>query len=161
MAHLTAAATQGNPRRYCEMGLDGLSDVEVAGILRSTRRIALVGASAKPDRPSYGVMQFLLLRGWHVTPVNPALAGHTIHGQRVAASLAEAGPLDMVDVFRAPDQAGAVVDEAIALGARSIWLQLGVVDHAAAARARAAGLAFAMDRCPAIEAPRLGAFPVP
>jgi predicted CoA-binding protein len=146
------------------MAQDGLSDAEVTTILRITRRIALVGASNRPERPSYGVMRFLLQRGWHVTPVNPGLAGQTLLGQTVVASLAEAnlaeeGPLDMVDIFRAPDQAGAVVDEAIRLGARTVWLQLGVIDHDAAARARAAGLAVVMDRCPAIEAPRLHATP--
>ena len=141
------------------MAVDGLTDEAVAGILGRTRRIALVGASNKPDRPSYGVMRFLLGRGWAVTPVNPALAGQTLQGQTVVGSLAEAGALDMVDVFRASDQAGAVVDEAIRLGARTVWLQLGVIDQAAASRARAAGLAVVMDRCPAIEAPRLGASP--
>lgn len=141
------------------MALDGLTDAQVAGILTQTRRIALVGASNRPERPSHGVMRFLLAKGWAVTPVNPGLAGQTLLGQAVVASLAEAGPLDMVDVFRASDQAGAVVDEAIRLGAHSIWLQLGVIDQAAADRARAAGLAVVMDRCPAIEAPRLNAYP--
>ena len=141
------------------MALDGLTDAQVAGILTQTRRIALVGASNRPERPSHGVMQFLLAKGWAVTPVNPGLAGQTLLGQAVVASLAEAGPLDMVDVFRASDQAGAVVDEAIRLGAHSVWLQLGVIDPAAADRARAAGLAVVMDRCPAIEAPRLNAYP--
>ena len=141
------------------MALDGLTDAQVAGILTQTRRIALVGASNRPERPSHGVMRFLLAKGWAVTPVNPGLAGQTLFGQAVVASLAEAGPLDMVDVFRASDQAGAVVDEAIRLGAHSIWLQLGVIDPAAADRARAAGLAVVMDRCPAIEAPRLNAYP--
>ncbi len=119
----------------------------------------MVGASNKPDRPSHGVMRFLLASGWQVTPVNPGLAGQTVLGQRVVASLADVGELDMVDIFRAADQAGPVVDEAIRLGARSVWLQLGVIDHEAAARARAAGLAVVMDRCPAIEAPRLRARP--
>ena len=120
-------------------------------VLLATRRIALVGASAKPDRPSFGVMRFLIERGYDVTPVNPGLAGQEIHGRRVVATLAEAGPLDMVDVFRRSEEAGAVMDEAVALGARSVWLQLGVVNEAAAARARAKGVAVVMDRCPAIE----------
>ncbi|MCX8132755.1 MAG: CoA-binding protein [Roseococcus sp.] len=125
-------------------------------ILLATQRIALVGASAKPDRPSFGVMRFLLDRGYDVTPVNPALAGQEIHGRRVVARLAEAAPLDLVDVFRRSEEAGAVMDEAVALGARAVWLQLGVVDEAAAARARAKGVAVVMDRCPAIEWGRHG-----
>ena len=141
------------------MALDGLDDAEVARILRQTRRIALVGASDRPGRPSHGVMRFLLAHGWEVTPVNPGLAGQSLLGQPVVATLAEAGPLDMVDIFRASDQAGSVVDEAIRLGARSVWLQLGVIDAAAARRGRAAGLGVVMDRCPAIEAPRLRAGP--
>ncbi len=138
------------------MTIDGLDDAAVAQILRSTRRIAMVGASARPDRPSHHVLQMLLAAGWDVTPVNPGLAGQTLLGRTVVASLAEAAPLEMVDIFRAPDQAGAVVDEAIQLGAKTVWMQLGVIDEAAAERARAAGLAVVMDRCPAIEAPRLG-----
>ena len=134
---------------------DGLNDAAIAGILRDTRRIALVGASNRPERASHGVMRFLLARGYAVTPVNPGLAGQSLLGQVVVASLAEAAPLDMVDIFRASDQAGAVVDDAIALGARTVWLQLGVIDAAAAARARSAGLSAVMDRCPAIEIPRL------
>ena len=120
-------------------------------ILLATRRIALVGASDKPHRASNEVMHFLLARGYDVTPVNPALAGQEIHGRRVVASLAEAGPLDMVDIFRRSAEAGAVMDEATALGARTLWLQLGVVDEDAAARARAKCLAVVMDRCPVIE----------
>ncbi len=123
----------------------------IPDILMGTRRIALVGASARPDRPSHSVMRFLLARGYDVTPVNPGLAGQEILGQRVVARLAEAGPLDMVDVFRRSAEAGAVMDEAVALGARTVWLQLGVVDEAAAARARAAGAQVVMDHCPAIE----------
>jgi predicted CoA-binding protein len=138
------------------MTIDGLDDAAVAHILRSTRRIAMVGASARPDRPSHHVLKFLLDAGWDVTPVNPGLAGQTLLGRTVVASLAEAAPLEMVDIFRASDQAGAVVDEAVRLGAKTVWMQLGVIDEAAAERARAAGLAVVMDRCPAIEAPRLG-----
>ncbi len=141
------------------MALDGLTDADIARLLRGTRRIALVGASDRPGRPSHGVLAFLLARGWAVTPVNPLLAGQTLLGQVAVATLAEAAPLDMVDVFRASEHAGAVVDEAVRLGARSVWLQLGVIDGAALARARAAGLMAVMDRCPAIEAPRLGVAP--
>ena len=138
------------------MAQDGLEDAEVGRILRETRRIALVGASNRPERPSHGVMRFLLARGYGVVPVNPGLAGQTLLGQTVFATLSEAGLLDMVDIFRASDQAGAVVDDAVRLGARTVWLQLGVIDLRAADRARTAGLAVVMDRCPAIEIPRLG-----
>lgn len=119
--------------------------------------IALVGASPRPDRDSHHVMRFLQQRGHAVIPVNPACAGQTILGETVRASLREVGaPIDLVDVFRRSEAAGEIVDEAIALGARALWLQLGVIDEAAAARARAAGLDVVMDRCPAIEIPRLG-----
>lgn len=136
--------------------LDGLDDDAVRDILTNTRRVAVVGASARPDRPSYGVMRTLIAHGFDVVPVNPALAGQEIQGRRVAASLAEAGAPDMVDIFRAPEHVGPVVDEAIALGARTIWMQLGVINQEAAEKARAAGLAVVMDRCPSIEIPRLG-----
>lgn len=138
------------------MAQDGLDDAAIGRVLQQTRRIALVGASNRSDRPSYGVMRFLLSRGYEVVPVNPGLTGQTLLGQVVVATLGEAGLLDMVEVFRASDQAGMVVDEAVALGAKTIWLQLGVIDHAAAERARAAGTVVVMDRCPAIEMPRLG-----
>ncbi len=131
-------------------------DDEIRDILLSTRRIAVVGASDRPSRPSFGVAAFLQQRGYAVTPVNPGIAGRALHGAAVAARLEEAAPLDMVDVFRRSSEAGAVVDEAIRLGARSVWLQLGVVDDAAGARARAAGLRFVQDRCPVIEWRRLG-----
>ncbi|WP_203072633.1 CoA-binding protein [Falsiroseomonas ponticola] len=132
------------------------TDDTIRDLLLKTRRIAVVGASDRPDRPSHGVLGFLLARGYEATPVNPTLPGQAIQGRPVAARLADAAPLDMVDIFRRSAEAGAVVDEAIALGARSVWLQLGVVDEAAAARARAAGLTVVMDRCPAIEWRRLG-----
>lgn len=133
-----------------------LQDDAIRDLLLATRRIAVVGASDRPDRPSHGVFGFLLARGYDAVPVNPVLAGRAIHGRAVLAKLEDAVPLDMVDVFRRSEDAGAVVDEAIRLGARSVWLQLGVVDAAAAARARAAGLSVVMDRCPAIEWRRLG-----
>ncbi len=135
---------------------DGLDDDAVRALLLRTRRVAVAGASDKPGRPSLGVFGFLLARGYDAVPVNPALAGRPVAGVPSVASLAEAGPLDLVDVFRRSEEAGAVVDEAIALGARAVWLQLGVVDRAAGERARAAGLGFVMDRCPAIEWGRLG-----
>ena len=132
------------------------TDAEIRDILTSVRRIAVVGWSPKPDRPSHGVAAFLAARGYHVIPVNPGQAGQTALGEAVRATLAEAGPVDMVDIFRRSEEAGAVVDEAIAIGAKVIWMQLGVLDRAAADRARAAGLMVVMDRCPAIEIPRLG-----
>jgi predicted CoA-binding protein len=129
---------------------------EIRRILLGTRRIAVVGASDQPSRPSFGVMRFLLDRGYEVVPVNPRIAGQEIHGVRVVGSLSEAGPLDMVDVFRRSAEAGAVVEEAVRLGARTVWLQLGVIAQAAAERARARGMAVVMDRCPVIEWRRLG-----
>ena len=138
------------------MRTDGQSDATIRSILTDTRRIALVGASARPDRPSNEVMRFLLARGYDVTPVNPGLAGKSIHGRTVVATLAGTTPLEMVDVFRASDHVGPVVDEAIRLGAKVVWMQLGVVNEAAAERARKAGITVVMDRCPLIETGRLG-----
>jgi predicted CoA-binding protein len=138
------------------MHSDGLDDDDIRGILATTRRIAVVGASANPARPSHGVTGFLVAHGYEVTPVNPGLAGQSLYGAIVVADLEAAAPLDMVDIFRASDQAGSVVDSAIRLGAKTVWMQLGVIDEAAAARGRAAGLTVVMDRCPVIEAARLG-----
>ncbi len=133
------------------------SESEIMALLRETQTIAMVGASNRPDRASYGVMGFLLAKGYHVIPVNPAIAGETIHGEMVLASLTNiAEPIDMVDIFRNSEAAGAVVDDAIAAKAKSIWLQLGVINDAAATRAEAAGLKVVMDRCPKIEIGRLG-----
>lgn len=135
---------------------DGLADAAIRDILSVQRRIALVGASDKPWRDSHHVMAFLLAQGHDVIPVNPRLAGQVIHGRAVVPSLAEAAPLELVDVFRASAHVGALMDDAIRLGARIVWLQLGVIDTQAAERGRAAGLIVVMDRCPVIEARRLG-----
>jgi len=138
------------------MSIDGLSDLQIKDVLTRTKRVAVVGASNKPARASYGVMQFLLRQGFDVVPVNPLLAGQELLGQRVVASLQDAGALDMVDLFRNADDVGPPVAEAIRLGAKTIWMQLGVVNEPVAALAREAGLTVVMDRCPAIEMPRLG-----
>ena len=133
------------------------SDQEIAALLKSTRRIALVGASAKPERASNEVFRFLLDRGYAVTPVNPALAGQILHGVQAVASLSDVeGDIDMVDIFRNSSAAGEMVDEAIAIGVKSVWMQLGVINEPAARRAIDAGLKVVMDRCPKIEIPRLG-----
>ena len=138
------------------------SDDEIKRILGETKTIALVGASPRPDRDSHEVMAFLQTHGYRVIPVNPVCAGETILGERVRATLAEiAEPIDLVDVFRNSEAAGPVIDEAIAVRAKAVWTQLGVVNEPAAERARAAGLAVVMDRCPKIEIPRLRLPPRP
>lgn len=137
------------------------ADADIATLLNETRTIALVGASDRPDRASYSVMATMQAHGYRVLPVNPQLAGEHIHGEFVWNGLADIGvPIDMVDIFRNSAAAGQVVDDAIAAGAKSIWMQLGVVNEEAAARAEAAGLKVVMDHCPAIEIRRLGLSPV-
>lgn len=138
------------------MHIDGLDDDAIRRVLTETRRIAVVGASAREARPSFGVARFLVARGYTVIPVNPGLAGQTLHGQSVVADLAAAVALDMVDIFRNANDVAPVVDEAIRLQARTVWMQLGVVNEDAATRARDAGLTVVMDRCPVIEWARLG-----
>ena len=134
---------------------------QIADLLNGTRTIAMIGLSDRPDRPSYGVMKVLQDHGYRVLPVNPQIAGEHVHGEFVWARLADIGvPIDMVDIFRRSEAAGEAVDEAIAAGAKSVWMQLGVVNEAAAARADAAGLKVVMDRCPAIEIPRLNIAPI-
>ena len=131
-------------------------DARIAAILRRVRTVAVVGASANPQRPSYAVMRFLKANGFTVIPVNPGLAGQSLLGAPVRARLEEVDPRpDMVDVFRASDQAGGVVDAAVALGIGVVWLPRGGLAEAAAARARATGVEVVMDRCPKIEWARL------
>jgi predicted CoA-binding protein len=131
-------------------------DNTIRNILTTTRRIALVGASNKPERDSHHVMDFLIRQGYDVTPVNPGLAGQEILGRKVVATLDDATPLDMVDLFRNAANVEEPVHDAIRLGAKTIWMQLGVVNEAVAKTARDAGLNVVMDHCPAIEIPRLG-----
>jgi predicted CoA-binding protein len=127
-------------------------DDDVRELLTNTRTWAVVGCSPDPGRDSHRIAALLQRRGFRVIPVNPAAAGEEILGERCVASLDEVDDaVDVVDVFRRSSAAGAHVDEAIGLGARGVWLQLGVIDEAAAERARAAGLRVVMDRCPAIE----------
>jgi predicted CoA-binding protein len=132
------------------------TDQELAKLLKETRTIALVGASPKPQRPSHRVMKYLIDEGYDVYPVNPGKAGKELLGRRVYATLADVPVhIDMVDVFRQSNKVAALVDEAIALGAKAIWTQLDVIDYDAADRAEAAGMNVVMDRCPAIDLPRL------
>lgn len=139
------------------------SDHFLRRVLAETRVIACVGVSKNQIRPSFYVARYLGLKGFRVIPVNPVYAGGTLLGETVHPDLAsipsEIGPIDMVDVFRRSHQAGGVVDEALAglldRGLRTIWMQIGVIDEAAAARAEAAGVRVIMDRCPKIENQRL------
>ncbi len=131
-------------------------DEDISELLANARTIAMVGASDRPDRPSYGVMKFLQAHGYRVIPVNPQITGEHVHGEFVWRELAQIGePIDIVDIFRRPAAAGEAVDQAIAVGAKAVWLQLGIVNDEAAARAEAAGLAAVMDRCIKIEIMRL------
>ena len=133
------------------------SDEDIKALLEGARTIAVVGASDRPSRPSYGVMATLQRHGYRVIPVNPQITGEHVHGEFVFRDLPQLGDsIDIVDIFRRSDAVGEVVDEAIAIGAKAVWMQLGVIDQLAAARAEAAGLKVVMDRCPAIDIPRLG-----
>ena len=132
-------------------------DDDIRELLSEARTIALVGASDRPDRPSNYVMKFLQDQGYRVIPVNPQITGEHIHGEYVWRELDQIGePIDIVDIFRRPAAAGEAVDEAIAVGAKAVWMQIGVINEDAAERAEAAGLKVVMDRCPKIEIPRLG-----
>jgi predicted CoA-binding protein len=133
------------------------TDSEIAELLTQSRTIAMIGASDRPDRDSNHVMKFLRDQGYRVIPVNPRITGEHIHGEYVWRELSQIGePIDIVDIFRNSADAAAAVDEAIAAGAKAVWMQLGVVNEAAAVRAETAGLKVVMNRCPKIEIPRLG-----
>ena len=132
-------------------------DEDIREMLANARTIAVVGASDRPNRPSYRVMKFLQDQGYRVIPVNPQITGEHVHGEYVWRELAQIGEqIDIVDIFRRSEFAGDAVDQAVAAGAKAVWMQLGVIDADAAARAEAAGLKVVMDRCPAIEIPRIG-----
>jgi predicted CoA-binding protein len=133
------------------------ADADIKTLLEGARTIAMIGASDRPDRPSYGVMAKLKAHGYRVIPVNPEITGEHVHGEFVFRDLSQLGDqIDIVDIFRNSAAAGDAVDQAIAAGAKAVWMQLGVVNAEAAARAEAAGLQVVMDRCPAIDIPRLG-----
>ena len=135
---------------------DYYSDAFIRTILRDCKVIAMVGASANWNRPSYFAMKYLQQKGYRVIPVNPGQAGKEILGETVYAGLGDIPvPVDMVDVFRNSAAAGALVDDAIASPATVFWLQLGVVNHAAADKAEASGMKVVMNRCPKIEYARL------
>lgn len=129
---------------------------EIRELLSEPRRIAVIGASPNPARPSNEVLAFLVRQGHDVIAVNPGHAGATIHGAPVVAALADVEPpAEIVDIFRNSSEAGRAVDDAIVHGAKAVWMQIGVIDQAAAKRAADAGLAVVMDRCPKVEIPRL------
>ncbi|WP_257547486.1 CoA-binding protein [Sphingopyxis sp. DBS4] len=130
---------------------------EIRDLLGQPRRIAVVGASPNPARASNEVLAFLIRQGHDVIAVNPGHAGKMIHGAPVVATLADVEPpAEIVDIFRNSADAGAAVDEAIVHGAKAVWMQIGVIDEAAAQRAETAGLTVVMNRCPKVEIPRLG-----
>jgi uncharacterized protein len=139
------------------MDHESYPDAYLRDILTSVRTIVVIGASTRRERPSHRVMAYLQRRGYRTIPVNPNAVGGTINGETVYARLADVKePIDIVDIFRRSEFASGVVDEAIAAGAKIVWMQLGVRDDAAAARAEARGIKVVMNRCPAIEIPRLG-----
>ena len=132
------------------------NDMGLRNLLLTTRTIALVGASPKANRASHGVMAFLQQAGYRVIPVNPVAAGETILGERVFATLTDIDePIDMVDVFRRAEDTPPVAQEAVSIGAKSLWLQLGIANDEAAAIAMYGGLDVVMDRCTAVEVERL------
>lgn len=138
------------------MNHDAYDDAYIRRILTSVKSIAIVGASANDIRPSYFVQKYLISKNYEIWPINPGLAGKEILGRPVQASLADLPvKVDMVDIFRAGEHAGPIVDEAIRIGAKVVWMQLGVRNDEAAAKAEAAGLEVVMNRCPKIEYGRL------
>lgn len=138
------------------MNHDDYDDNYIRDVLRDAKVVAMVGASANWNRPSFFAMKYMQQKGFRVIPVNPGVAGQEILGETVAANLAEIEePIDMVDIFRNSEAAGAITDEAIAAGAKIVWMQLGVRNDEAAKRAEDAGLRVVMNRCPKIEYARL------
>ncbi|MDL2340785.1 MAG: CoA-binding protein [Pseudomonadota bacterium] len=136
-------------------------DKDIAELLTAARVIAVVGASDRPNRPSYGVMRALQDHGYRVLPVNPTITGEHLNGEFVWRDLSQIGvPIDIVDIFRRPGAIGEAVDQAILAGAKAVWMQLGVIDADAAARAEAAGMKVVMDHCIKIELHRLGIAPI-
>ena len=132
------------------------SDADIAELLTNAHTIALVGASDRPSRPSYGVMKFLQDWGYRVFPVNPQITGEHVLGEFVWRECSQIGvPIDIVDIFRRPERAAEAVEQAIFIGAKAVWMQIGVINEDAAMKAEAAGLKVVMDRCPKIEIPRL------
>lgn len=134
-----------------------MTDDLIKDILTTSKTVAVVGASPKPERDSHRITAFLIDAGYTVFPVNPALAGSSLLGRPAYASLRDIPePVDLVDIFRRSEEVGPIVDDAVQIGAKSVWMQLGVVNPDAAARAEAAGLKVVMDRCVKIEYQRLG-----
>ena len=132
-------------------------DADIAELLATAHTIAVVGASDRPSRPSYGVMKFLQDWGYRVFPVNPQITGEQVLGEFVWRECSQIGvPIDIVDIFRRPELAAEAVEQAIFIGAKAVWMQIGVINEDAAMNAEAAGLKVVMDRCPKIEIPRLG-----
>ncbi len=131
------------------------TDAEIDQLLRSAKTIAIVGASDRPDRASYGVMKFVQDRGYRTIPVNPRITGEHVHGEYIWRELGQIGePIDIVDIFRKSEDVGPVIDEAIAAGAKAVWMQLGISNAEAAAKAEAAGLKVVEDKCLKIELAR-------
>ena len=138
------------------MNHDSYDDKYILDVLKDAKIVAMVGASANWNRPSFFAMKYMQQKGFRVIPVNPGIAGKEILGETVAASLDEIqDPIDIVDIFRNSEAAGAVTDDAIKAGAKIVWMQLGVRNDEAAKRAEDAGLRVVMDRCPKIEFARL------
>lgn len=132
------------------------TDDELRDLLAEARTIAVVGVSDSPDKPSWGVMAALQEHGYRTFPVNPRITGEHVHGEFVWRELSQIGEqIDIVDIFRRSEDVGPIVDQAIAVGAKAVWMQLGIRNDEAAARAEAAGLKVVMDRCPKIELRRL------
>jgi predicted CoA-binding protein len=152
---MTGAASLSAPS-VAGIDHDYYTDGHLRGILRQVRTIAMVGASPNWNRPSFFAMKYLQHKGYRVIPVNPTAAGQTILGEKAYASLKDIPePVDMVDIFRNSEAAGPITDEAIAIGAKVLWMQLGVRNDDAAKRAEAAGVTVVMNRCPKIEYGRL------